>query len=103
MMGIKNYVKSSYADELRSCDTHTGEPYTIGCKICLKIYCPLCLSSAGLCDNGIPIYFSHPPCFYILHFAKDSLILPTKDVYKFCDLSTHLYEEPTPKAPKYAA
>jgi len=42
--------------EKRMCETHANIEYTLGCKVCLKLLCTKCVSTAGLCEDGISVY-----------------------------------------------
>jgi len=38
--------------EKRMCETHADVEYSLGCKVCLKLLCTQCVSTAGVCDDG---------------------------------------------------
>jgi len=38
--------------EKRRCETHADVEYTLGCKVCLKLFCIQCESTAGVCVDG---------------------------------------------------
>ena len=52
MIGIRAYQRSSFSDTLKHCSKHEAEPITIGCKLCWKVLCPLCISSNKNCAQG---------------------------------------------------
>ena len=61
-IGIVAYRDSAFADEIRYCDQHTSEPSTMGCRVCWKILCPLCVTTDKKCEDGKCFFAMR--CFY---------------------------------------
>jgi len=38
--------------EKRMCETHADVEYSLGCKVCLKLFCIQCVPTAGVCVDG---------------------------------------------------
>ena len=49
MMSIKEYLQSSFAHELRYCNKHKQEAYSMGCPDCSQIFCAECVNTVGVC------------------------------------------------------
>ena len=44
-------VQSSKLD-IRTCEEHKDQPYSLGCKVCLTLICMRCLPELDVCGNG---------------------------------------------------
>jgi len=51
-MTISDYRIQAKRLERRVCPKHTAYPYSLGCKVCIQLFCVQCVSSGNLCVGG---------------------------------------------------
>jgi len=61
--------------EKRMCETHANVEYSLGCKVCLKLLCTQCVSTAGVCDNGKCLFVLFTCYIYYLIQVHNSLYI----------------------------
>ena len=51
-ISMENYKALSTKLEIRTCEKHKDQPYSLGCKVCLTLICMKCLPELDVCGNG---------------------------------------------------
>ena len=51
-MNMEDYKVQSTKLEIKTCEEHKDQPYSLGCKVCLTIICNRCVSGLDICSNG---------------------------------------------------
>ena len=51
-IGIEEYAVQATNSHLIFCEQHEDQPYTMGCRVCHKLICTICISNPGICSNG---------------------------------------------------
>ena len=49
---MEDYKVQSAKLEVKTCEEHKDQPYSLGCKACLTIICTRCLPGLDICSNG---------------------------------------------------
>ena len=47
-----NYQGQATKLEIKTCEEHKDQPYSLGCKACLILICTQCVSGLDICSNG---------------------------------------------------
>ena len=58
MIGIRDYLNSTYSQEIRYCTKHRDQPLCLGCNKCWTVCCAKCVSTLGPCGNGTSDLFA---------------------------------------------
>ena len=51
-MNMEDYKVQSTKLEIKTCEEHKDQPYSLGCKACLTIICTRCVPELDNCSNG---------------------------------------------------
>ena len=51
-INMEDYKVQSTKLEIKTCEEHKDQPYSLGCKVCLTIICNRCVSGLDICSNG---------------------------------------------------
>ena len=51
-INIENYRVQASKLEIKTCEEHKDQPYSLGCKVCLTLICMRCLPELDICSNG---------------------------------------------------
>ena len=57
---MEDYKVQSTKLEIKTCEEHKDQPYSLGCKVCLTIICMRCVSGLDICSNGKGCYNAFP-------------------------------------------
>ena len=49
---MEDYKVQSTQLEIKYCEKHKDQPYSLECKVCLNLICNRCVSGLGICSNG---------------------------------------------------
>ena len=49
---MEDYKVQSTKLEIKTCEEHENQPYSLGCKVCLTIICMRCVFGLDNCSNG---------------------------------------------------
>ena len=49
---MEDYKVQSAKLEVKTCEEHKDQPYSLGCKACLTIICTRCVFGLDNCSNG---------------------------------------------------
>ena len=49
---MEDYKVQSTKFEIKTCEEHKDQPYSLGCKACLTLICNRCVPQLDICSNG---------------------------------------------------
>ena len=49
---MEDYKVQSTKLEIKACEEHKDQPYSLGCKVCLTLVCTRCVFGLDICSNG---------------------------------------------------
>jgi len=60
-MTISDYRIQAKRVEKRVCPKHTAYLYSLGCRVCVQLFCVQCVSPSNLCGGGTKVL-----CYYFM-------------------------------------
>ena len=52
VINMADYQGQSTKLQVKTCEEHKNQPYSLGCKVCLTIICTRCVPELDICSNG---------------------------------------------------